>query len=423
LYNYNMVNKSLLNNGIRIISENMPHVHSVSIGIWVTTGSRHESAETNGIAHFIEHLLFKGTDKRSALDIAREIDSVGGVLNAFTCREYVCFYVKILSEYLEKAVDLLSDIFLNSTFDPEELEKERKVILQEIWMVKDNPDNYIHDLFYQNFWKNHPLGKSILGTEESVKNLTRDTLLNYKNEHFMAGNIIVTAAGNVDHDKLASLLNNQFCGMPAGNSRDDLKIPLYNKKIDAIDKDLEQVHLCLGTKALPQNHPLRYESYILNTIIGGSMSSRLFQEIRENKGLAYSVYSYVSSHSDAGSLIVYAGASQEKVNEIIDITLAELKKLKTENIPEQELKHAKEHLKGNLLLSLESCDNRMTKLAKNEIYFGRNIPINEITGNIEKVTSSSLLHLSKELFVAEYFTLQLIGRTGGLQLSPSVISL
>ncbi len=401
----------------------MPHAHSVSIGIWVSTGSRHESAETNGIAHFIEHLLFKGTDKRSALDIAREIDSVGGVLNAFTCREYVCFYVKILSEYLEKAVDLLTDIFLNSSFDSDELEKERKVILQEIWMVKDNPDNYIHDLFYQNFWKNHPLGKSILGTEESVKSLTRETLLKYKNEHFMAGKIIVTAAGKVDHVKLEQLLNNQFCYMPAGDSRDDLKTPIYDKQINAIDKDLEQVHLCLGTKALPQNHTLRYESYILNTIIGGSMSSRLFQEIRENKGLAYSVYSYVSSHSDAGSLIIYAGASQEKINEIIDITLNELKKLKTEEIADQELKHAKEHLKGNLLLSLESCDNRMTKLAKNEIYFGRNIPINEITVNIEKVTSAGLLQLSKELFMAEYFTLQLIGRTAGLDLNPSVISI
>ncbi len=418
-----MVTKSTLNNGIRIISENMPHAHSLSIGIWVTTGSRHESAETNGIAHFIEHLLFKGTEKRTALDIAREIDSVGGVLNAFTSREYVCFYVKILSEYLEKAVELLSDIFLNSTFDPEELEKERKVILQEIWMVKDNPDNYIHDLFYQNFWKNHPLGKSILGTEESIKNLTRDTLVNFKNEHFTAGNIIVTAAGKVDHGNLAGLLEAKFHGVPAGDLREDHTKPQYNKKIDAVDKDLEQVHLCLGTKALPQNHPLRYESYILNTVIGGSMSSRLFQEIRENKGLAYSVYSYVSSHSDAGSLIVYAGASPQKINEIINITLGEMKKLKTEHIPEQELKHAKEHLKGNLLLSLESCDNRMTKLAKNEIYFGRNIPIDEITGNIEKVTSDSLLYLSKELFVADYFTLQLIGRTGDLQLTPSVISL
>lgn len=418
-----MVTKTLLDNGIRVISEKIPHAHSVSIGIWVTTGSRHECDETNGVAHFIEHLLFKGTHKRSALDIAREIDSVGGILNAFTSREYVCFYVKILSEYLDKAVDLLTDIFLNSIFDPEEIEKERKVILQEIWMVKDNPDNYVHDLFYQNFWKSHPLGKSILGTEKSVGNLTREVIVNYKDQRFTTGDIIVTAAGNLEHEQLTGLLNGLLHEVPRMDAKESYQSPTYEKRIEAVDKNLEQIHLCLGTKALPQNHPLRYESYILNTVLGGSMSSRLFQEIRENKGLAYSVYSYLSSHSDAGSLIIYAGTSQEQMLEIISITLGELRKLKTEYVPDQELKHAKEHLKGNLLLSLESSDNRMTKLAKNEIYFGRNIPINEIIRSIEKVTVESLLQLSNELFVEDYFTLQLIGRTGGMQINPSIISI
>lgn len=423
LYNNTMVTKTLLNNGIRVISEKIPHAHSVSIGIWVTTGSRHECDETNGVAHFIEHLLFKGTHKRSALDIAREIDSVGGILNAFTSREYVCFYVKILSEYLGKAVDLLTDIFLNSIFDPEEIEKERKVILQEIWMVKDNPDNYVHDLFYQNFWKSHPLGKSILGTEESVGNLTREVIVNYKNQRFTTGEIIVTAAGNLEHEQLTGLLNGLLHEVPRMDAQESYQSPTYEKRVEAVDKNLEQIHLCLGTKALPQNHPLRYESYILNTILGGSMSSRLFQEIRENKGLAYSVYSYLSSHSDAGSLIIYAGTSQEQMLEIIRITLGELRKLKSENIPDQELKHAKEHLKGNLLLSLESSDNRMTKLAKNEIYFGRNISIKEIIHSINKVTVDSLLQLSNELFIEDYFTLQLIGKTDGMQINPSIISI
>ncbi len=417
-----MVTKSLLNNGIRIISEKIPHAHSVSIGIWVTTGSRHESAETSGVAHFIEHLLFKGTQRRTALDIAREIDSVGGVLNAFTSREHVCFYVKILSDYLNRAVDLLSDIFLNSVFDPEEIEKERKVILQEIWMVKDNPDHYIHDLFYQNFWKSHPLGKSILGTEESVENLTREIMVKYRNARFTANDIIITAAGKVEHDELTCLLNELFHDVPGGNMQEHCQSPSYEKRVEVVDKNLEQIHLCLGTKALPQNHRFRYESYILNTVLGGSMSSRLFQEIRENKGLAYSIYSYVSSHSDAGSLIIYAGTSQERMLEVIKITLGELTKLKTEKIPEQELTYAKEHLKGNLLLSLESCDNIMTKLAKNEIYFGRHIPIDEITCGIEKVTPESLLHLSNELFVEDYFTLQIIGKAGGMQINPSTIS-
>ncbi len=418
-----MVTKTLLNNGIRVITENIPHAHSVSIGIWVTTGSRHECDQTNGVAHFIEHLLFKGTHKRTALDIAREIDSVGGILNAFTSREYICFYVKILSEYLEKAVDLLSDIFLNSTFDPEEIERERKVILQEIWMVKDNPDNYVHDLFHLNFWKNHPLGKSILGTEESVGNLTREIIVNYKEQRFTTGDIIITAAGNLDHEKVVGLLDGLMDGVPRRDSKEHFQAPSYEKRVEAVDKNLEQIHLCLGTKALPQNHPLRYESYILNTVLGGSMSSRLFQEIRENKGLAYSVYSYMSSHSDAGSLIIYAGTSQEHMLEIIRITLEELKKLKTEIIPEQELKHAKEHLKGNLLLSLENSDNRMTKLAKNEIYFGRNIPIKEIIHGVEQVTAESLLKLGSELFIEDFFTLQLIGKTREMQVSPSIITI
>jgi predicted Zn-dependent peptidase len=406
-----------------VLTENIPHAHSVSIGIWVTTGSRHESAETSGIAHFIEHLLFKGTQKRTALDIAREIDSVGGVLNAFTTREFVCFYAKVLSEYLTRAVDLLSDIFLNSVFDPEEIEKERKVILQEIWMVKDSPDHYIHDLFCLNFWKNHPLGKSILGTEESVGNIKLEDILAFKNERFKAGDIIIAAAGRVDHDELANLLNVLFHAVPSGTIKESLEIPTYMKRVDAVERNLEQIHLCLGTKALQQNHPLRYESYILNTILGGSMSSRLFQEIRENKGLAYSVYSYLSSHSDTGSLVIYAGTSPERMLEVIAITVDELKKLKQQRIPEQELKNAKENLKGNLLLSLESCDNRMTKLAKNEIYFGRQVTIEEITASIGKVTSDSLMHLAYELFVEDYFTLQLIGKTGDTRIDPSIISL
>jgi predicted Zn-dependent peptidase len=418
-----MVTKSLLSNGIRVISENIPHAHSVSIGIWVTTGSRHETTEINGVAHFIEHLLFKGTHRRTALDIAREIDSVGGVLNAFTSREYICIYAKVLSDYLDRAVDLLSDIFIYSTFDPEEIEKERKVILQEIWMMKDDPDHYIHDLFYQNFWKSHPLGRSVLGTEESVGSLTRETIVNYKNERFAAGDIIITASGKVDHDGLIEMLTGLFHHVHRRNSQADCASPSYEKKVETVEKELEQIHLCLGTKALPQNHPLRYESYILNTVLGGSMSSRLFQEIRENKGLAYSVYSYVSSHSDAGSFIIYAGTSPERMMEVIRINLREMTRLKKERVPEQELKYAKEHLKGNLLLSLESYDNRMTKLARNEIYFGRHIPIDEITSGIEKVTAESLLQLANELFVEDYFTLQLIGKTAGIQTDPSIISL
>lgn len=418
-----MIVKSHLNNGIRVITENIPHAHSVSIGIWVTNGSRHDRRELNGVAHFIEHLLFKGTAKRSALDIAREIDSVGGVLNAFTCREYLCFYAKVLSDSLPKAVNLLADIFLNSSFDTSEIEKERKVILQEIRMIKDSPDNYIHELFCQSFWKSHPLGMSIVGTEESVAGMSRDSLLDTRNERFRAEDIIICAAGNIRHDDLVSLLCKQFTEVPTGSYDCTGNPPYYEKRVRVLEKDLEQVHLCLGTKALPQDSPLRYAGYILNTILGGSISSRLFQEVREKQGLAYSVYSYVLSHSDAGTMVVYAGTKPEKLLEVIEIVLNALKVLKSEPISPSEMNFAKEHLKGNLLLSLENNDNRMTKLAKNEIYFGRQVPIREIIDSLQRVSSKDVMDLGAELFQEDYVTLELLGKTGSVSINPASLIL
>jgi predicted Zn-dependent peptidase len=418
-----MITKSTLQNGIRVISETIPHSHSVAIGIWVTNGSRHDVREINGVAHFIEHLLFKGTAKRSALDIAREIDSVGGVLNAFTCREYVCYYAKVLDDSLPKAVDLLSDIFLNSSFDPAEIEKERKVVLQEIRMLKDSPDSYIHELFCQSFWKSHPLGMSIAGTEESVNRLSRDVLLNNRKERFRSEDIIITAAGKVAHVELSKLLEGLFADVVEGSCQKDPGLPTCEKRIEAINKDLEQVHLCLGTKALPQDSPQRYAGYILNTILGGSISSRLFQEVREEKGLAYSVYSYVLSHSDTGTLVVYAGTKQDKLNEVIGIILQQCKLLKTDPVTNAEIAFAREHLKGNLLLSLESTENRMTKLAKNEIYFGRQISLPEIVAALERVTSRDVMELCREMFRDDYLTLELLGKLDTLSFPPSSLSL
>lgn len=418
-----MITKSTLHNGIRVISESLPHSHSVAIGIWVTNGSRHDRKDINGVAHFIEHLLFKGTKKRTALDIAREIDSVGGVLNAFTCREYVCYYAKILNESLSKAVELLSDIFLHSTFDPAEIEKERKVVLQEIRMLRDSPDSYIHELFCQNFWKSHPLGMSIAGTEESVGRLSRDELVRSRNERFRSGDIIIAAAGKLSHRELHSLLDDLFANVEAGSCEKDVELPLCEKRVEIINKDLEQVHLCIGTKALPQDSPQRYAGYVLNTILGGSISSRLFQEVREDKGLAYSVYSYILSHSDTGTLVVYAGTKQEKIVEVIDIILQQFKALKYEPVTESELNFAREHLKGNLLLSLESTDNRMTKLAKNEIYFGRQVSLSEIIRGLELVTSRDIMELCREMFRDDYLTLELLGKVDEISLSPSYLSL
>jgi len=418
-----MIATSVLKNGIRVISETMPHSHSVSIGIWVTNGSRHDRADLSGVSHFIEHLLFKGTIKRSALDIAREIDSVGGVLNAFTCREYVCYYAKVLNKALPKALELLADIFLNSTFDPEEIEKERKVVLQEICMLKDSPDNYIHDLFCQSFWKKHPLGMSIIGTEESVGNLSRDILLKCRKDRFRSEDIIIAAAGNLDHSELLALLDRLFSEVAEGSFSTEKGRLTHEKQVEIIDRDLEQVHICLGTRALPQDSPKRYVGYILNTILGGSISSRLFQEVREKKGLAYSVYSYVLSHSDAGTLVVYAGTVQKKLLEVIEIILHQFRKLKTDAVTGAEMEFAVEHLKGNLLLSLESTDNRMTKLAKNEIYFGRQVPISEIVGGLERVSVRDVEELSNELFRDEFLTLELLGRIGDISVNHSSISL
>jgi predicted Zn-dependent peptidase len=418
-----MITKSTLQNGIRVISETIPYSHSVAIGIWVTNGSRHDRQEINGVAHFIEHLLFKGTKKRNALDIAREIDSAGGVLNAFTCREYVCYYAKVLNDSLSKAVELLSDIFLNSTFDPAEIEKERKVVLQEIRMLRDSPDSYIHELFCQSFWKSHPLGMSIAGTEESVGRLSRDVLLINRAERFRSEDIIITAAGKVSHAELRSLLEALFADVAEGSCQKDPGLPTCEKRVEIINKDLEQVHLCIGTKALPQDSPKRYVGYILNTILGGSISSRLFQEVREEKGLAYSVYSYVLSHSDTGTLVVYAGTKMEKLIEVIDIILQQFRLLKTEPITDAEMDFAREHLKGNLLLSLESTDNRMTKLAKNEIYFGRQVPLPEIISSLEQVTSRDVMELCREMFRDDYLTLEILGNLDAHSVPLSSLSL
>ena len=417
-----MIKKTILDNGIRVITERIPYASSVSIGIWVANGSRHERRESNGVAHFIEHLLFKGTERRSSLDIAREIDSVGGVLNAFTSREYVCYYAKVLDKFLPKAVDLLTDIFLHSTFDAEEIEKERRVVLQEINMMEDTPDDLIHDLFHQHFWKGHPLGMSILGDAESVTGLSRDAIVAYKNLMYRGDDIIVTAAGNLTHDQLIKLLEEHLHSVETGNGRVASAPPVYERRIELIEKDLEQIHVCLGLKGVQQSHPQRYDAFIMNAILGGSMSSRLFQEVREKSGLAYSVYSYIASHADAGSLVVYAGASPENSTELLEIMLREIGRFKSEPVPDLQLDGAREQLKGNLLLSLESSDNRMSRLAKNEIYFGTPLPLSEIMDGFDRVSSESIQSLAGEILDNSALTLVMLGRVGTPSFAPSDIN-
>ena len=417
-----MINKTILDNGIRVITERIPYASSVSLGIWVANGSRHERRESNGVAHFIEHLLFKGTNRRSSLDIAREIDSVGGVLNAFTSREYVCYYAKVLDKFLPRAVDLLTDIFLHSVFDCDEIEKERRVVLQEINMMEDTPDDLIHDLFHQHFWTGHPLGMSILGDAESVSGLSRDKIVDYRDQMYRGDDIIVSAAGNLTHEELLTLITPHLQGIPSGNGRVDSALPVYQRRIELVERDLEQVHVCLGLKGVEQSHPLRYDAFVMNAILGGSMSSRLFQEVREKSGLAYSVYSYIASHADAGSLVVYAGASPENRDELLEIMLRELGRFKTEEIPGEQLDGAREQLKGNLLLSLESSDNRMSRLAKNEIYFGTPMPVSEIMEGFDRVSAESIQRLANEILDNSALTLVMMGRIGTPSFAPSDIN-
>lgn len=405
-----MIQKSVLDNGIRVITERIAGAHSVTVGFWVENGSRHEQEAENGISHFIEHMLFKGTSRRSALAIAKEIDSVGGVLNAFTSREFSCYYAKVLARKLPLAVDLLSDIFLNSTFDLDEIEKERRVVLQEIHMLEDTPDDLVHDLFSQTIWTGHPLGRSVIGTAETVGGLSRENLLAFMTERYCGNNIIVCAAGDLEHGQIVESISEAFKQVAAGSRQPLCSLPEYRRRVNSVVKSLEQIHLCLGTRSLPQNHPSRFESYLLNAILGGSMSSRLFQKVREEQGLAYSIYSYLNCHSDAGALILYAGTSPEESSQVAAIMLKELKRFKEEPVTVDELQSAREQLKGQLLLSMESTDNRMTRLAKNEIYLGRNPSVKEVLAGFDQVTAAAIQKLADNILRDDYLTLQLIGR-------------
>lgn len=412
--------KTVLTNGVRVITEEIPYLQSVSIGLWVTTGSRDEEPHENGISHFIEHLLFKGTERRTAQDIARAIDSVGGTLNAFTGREYTCYYAKVLDKNLPLAMDLLSDIFLHSLMDEKEIEKERMVILQEIKMVEDTPDDYVHDLFNRTCWGNHPLGFPICGTAERVQSFSRRQILDFFQTHYQPDRIILCAAGNLQHERVVDLAESTFGKIAkAGQTRRREK-PLSLSTTHFLKRDLEQVHFCLGTHGLHYNHSLRFASYVLNTILGGGMSSRLFQEIRENRGLAYSVYSYLPTYIDTGLVVVYAGTDQHSFQEVYQLILEEFHRLKSEPFRNGELEIAKEQLKGNLLLSLESSDNLMTRLAKNEIYFESYQTVESILRGIDEVDESMVKGLADQFFNEQYFCLTVLGPMEECQLGGNL---
>jgi predicted Zn-dependent peptidase len=393
-----MVTREVLDTGLRLITESMPHVRSVSIGVWLMRGSRHETNEQSGIAHFVEHMLFKGTATRTAEDIAQAIDSIGGQLDAFTAKEYASYYIKVLDEHLPLAVDLLSDIVMNPRFAEDELEREKKVILEEIKMVEDTPDDLVHELFTQHFWEGHPLGRPILGTKDTVESFTPEVLREYFGAAYAAPNLIVSAAGNIDHAPVRELVNRAFQNLPRSAPQYSDAVPRVVPQVVVRSKELEQSHLCLGTGSYPQNHDDRYVSYIMNTVLGGSMSSRLFQNVREKRGLAYAVFSGLSAYRDTGNITIYAGCANEAVTEVVDLCVDELRTMKNTLVPDAELRRAKDHLKGSLMLSLENTASRMSHLARQEIYFDRHFGLDETLAGVERVSSDDVQRVARDLF-------------------------
>ena len=409
-----MFTKTVLDNGIRILSEEMPNARSVSLGIWVENGSRHEPRHQNGISHFIEHLLFKGTDRRSAAQIAEEMDSVGGVLNAFTAKEHTCYYAKVLDENLPVAIDLLTDIFLHSVFDREEIERERSVILQEISQAEDTPDDYVHDLFNLDLFKDHPLGRPICGQAATVLKFSREDFLDFVRDRYLPGRVIVAASGHVSHEKLVREMDQRLGGknLEFRIQNSEFRVgdsPKLQSGIFQHSKSLEQVHLCLGVAGIHQTHPLRYAAYILNTILGGGMSSRLFQEIREKRGKAYSIYSFLASYRDVGYLGVYAGTSLEWAEEVVDLMVREMGRLAAGEIGEEELQRAKSQLVGNMILGMESTDSWMSHITRNEIYFGKAISVEEISSGVRSVSRADIVDLARATFRSEEMALSLLG--------------
>jgi predicted Zn-dependent peptidase len=401
----------------------MTHVRSVSIGVWLARGSRHEPIEQSGIAHFVEHMLFKGTATRSAEDIAQTIDSIGGQMDAFTAKEYASYYIKVLDEHLPLAVEILSDIIMRPAFAPGDLEREKKVVLEEIKMVEDTPDDLVHELFVERFWQNHPLGRPILGTKETVEALTADGLRRYFESVYTSPTLIIAVVGNIEHARARDLIGRFFDGLPSTSEPISDAPPQVVPNVLIRNKELEQSHVCLGTRSYQQDHADRYTSYVMNTVLGGSMSSRLFQNVREKRGLAYAVFSGLSAYRDAGSMTIYAGCANDAVDELIDVVIAELRRIKDEPLPESELRRAKDHLKGSLMLNLESTSSRMSHLARQEIYFDRHFGLDETLEGVEQVSTEDVQRVARDLFTDGALAATVLGAVNGLTLSPEKLSL
>jgi len=412
------IKREVLPNGLIVLSEEMPHIRSIAIGIWMKTGSRDEAPEVNGISHFTEHMVFKGTKTRSARDIARQVDSIGGNMDAFTSKETICFNIKVLDEHLPVAIDILSDLVLNPIFNPNDINREKGVILEEIKMDEDNPDYLVHEIFTQSFWKDHPLGKPILGTKETVRSFEQQKLFDFYRQRFAPNNMIISAAGNLNHHNFVRLIRERFSSLASVPNGFHLPAPAVTPRIVTRNKkSLEQVQLCVGVPSHPISHEKRYVSYVLNTVLGGGMSSRLFQKIREEQGLVYSIYSDLNPYRDTGCLTIYAGTSLESTRKVVDSVLAEFRELKSDLIPADELRRAKDQLKGSLMLSLESSTSRMSNLARQEMYFERFFSLDETIDQIECVSGEEVCAMANALFSPEKIAITVLGNLDGLKLS------
>src|SRR6266478_549590 len=405
------IERTALPNGLRVVTERMQHVRSISVGIWIGTGSREESAEQSGISHFIEHMVFKGSKNRSAEQIARSVDSIGGGLDAFTSKELVSYNVKVLDEHLPEAFDIVSDLVRNPRFDPADIDKEKGVIIEELKMEVDSPEYLIHEIFSSNFWKGHSLGRPILGTRQTIRSFDRDQIGRYYKHYYTPKNILITAAGSLTHKKLVQLAEEHFGELkgrplPKADGRPQAHAPLVFREKNS----LEQVHLYLGVPSIAMPHRERFACYILNAILGGGMSSRLFQNIREKQGLAYTVYSELTMYRDAGCMLVYAGTSQKTAGKVIESVVHELGEIVDHKVTAEEMRRAKDHLKGSYVLGLESTSSRMGNLARQELYFKRFFSLDEMLERIERVTAEEVQKLSEQFFHPKNMAVAMLGR-------------
>ncbi|MFJ7854534.1 M16 family metallopeptidase [Peribacillus frigoritolerans] len=399
-----MIKKYTCQNGVRIVLENIPTVRSAAIGVWIKTGSRNETPELNGVSHFLEHMFFKGTTKRNAREIAESFDSIGGQVNAFTSKEYTCYYAKVMDNHASYALEILADMFFNSTFDGEELKKEKNVVYEEIKMYEDTPDDIVHDLLSKAVYENHPLGYPILGTENTLETFNSDTLKKYVHDMYTPDKVVVSIAGNVD-EKLIKEVESYFGSYQGGGDRLELVKPSFHENRITRKKDTEQAHLCLGYNGLEIGNDKTYSLITLNNILGGSMSSRLFQDVREQRGLAYSVYSYHSSYQDSGMVTVYGGTGTNQLDSLYETIQETLDTLKRDGITEKELRNSKEQLKGSLMLSLESTNSRMSRNGKNELMLGEHRSLDDIIIKIDEVTEDTVNELANQIFTEHSLSL------------------